>query len=70
MLRLLKNNSTLSRIWEITKVNSGVTRMLKVSVTITFIVHLMSCFWFLVAKFEEFHPGTWVSRYGIIDESN
>jgi hypothetical protein len=44
--------------------------MLKVTVTIFFIVHLMSCFWFLVAKFEDFHPNTWVVKYGIIDEPN
>lgn len=70
MFRLMKNNHTLVKLWELTKVNSGITRMLKVFVAITFIVHLMSCFWFLVAKFENFSPDSWVVRYGIVDSPN
>jgi len=44
------------------KMNAGMSRMIQVSVTVLFIVHLMACFWFLGAKFEDFHPDTWVAR--------
>lgn len=34
-----------------------------------FCVHIFGCFWFMTAKFSEFHPDTWVVRRGILDMS-
>jgi hypothetical protein len=31
-------------------------------------VHLFACFWFMVARFEDFGPHTWVHRANIVDE--
>ena len=44
--------------------------MVIVAVTVIFIVHLMACFWFLVAKFEDFDYTSWVVQSGIRDDSD
>lgn len=31
--------------------------------------HTLSCMWFLVAKLEDFHEETWVTRYGYNDST-
>jgi hypothetical protein len=33
-----------------------------------FITHLMGCFWFLAAKFQDFAPDTWVYEKDIVNE--
>ena len=48
--------------------NRAVSRLIKVSAGVFFLVHLMSCAWFLTAKFEDFAPDTWPVRIGVIDE--
>jgi hypothetical protein len=35
-----------------------------------FSVHLISCFWFMSAKFNDFSHDTWVSRLNLQDKSN
>lgn len=42
--------------------------MITVAVTMLFIVHLISCFWFLMASFSDNNPYTWVGNYEIDDE--
>ena len=44
--------------------------MFKVLGSVFFIVHLMSCFWYLLAKIEGFGPETWVVRSDILDADN
>jgi len=36
-------------------------------VTILLCVHITGCFWYFSASLENFHPDTWVVRYGIAD---
>ena len=48
--------------------NQGIKRMITVTITMLFLVHLMGCIFFLVAKFEDFHSGTWVARSDLIFE--
>jgi len=69
MLRLLKYNASFKKIFEAMKMNSGIMRMLTVIISVFFLVHLMSCAWFLSAKFDDFNPDTWVVRGGYIDSS-
>jgi len=68
MLRLLKYNSSFKKLFEAMKMNSGIMRMLTVVVSVFFLVHLMSCAWFLSAKFDDFNPDTWVVRGGYLDK--
>ena len=50
------------------KINNGILRMMKVAGSVCFLVHLMACFWYLLAKLENFGPDTWVVRSGLIDD--
>ena len=44
--------------------------MLKAIGSVFFIVHLMACLWYLLAKIEDFSPDTWVVRADILDDDN
>jgi hyperpolarization activated cyclic nucleotide-gated potassium channel 1 len=55
-------------MFDFMKMNAGVMRMLSVTITVAFIVHLMSCLWFLVAKMDDFNPDTWVTRLNYLDK--
>lgn len=67
MLRLLKYNKSFKKIFDAMKMNAGIMRMISMTVSVFFFVHLMACFWFLVAKFDDFNLDTWVVRKGYID---
>mmetsp|Transcript_5655 Transcript_5655/g.5165 ORF Transcript_5655/g.5165 Transcript_5655/m.5165 type:complete len:280 (+) Transcript_5655:859-1698(+) len=69
ILRLFRFNRSFKKYFETLKMNAGVTRMIQVTVTVGLMVHLMSCFWFLSAKFPDFPPETWASIRGIVDDS-
>ncbi len=49
------------------KVNAGIQRMFVVGFAVLFMVHLMACMWFLVAKLNDFDPDSWVVVHGILD---
>jgi len=48
----------------------GIIRLVKFSFTVLILVHLIACFWFYTAKFDDFHPDSWVARHGYLDLSN
>jgi hypothetical protein len=60
-LRLFKYSKILKAIISGIQINSGIESMLKILFSTFILVHLMSCFWFLVAKLENFDDATWVS---------
>lgn len=70
MLRVFRSNRQIQRLINTLKVNSGVLRLLRFSLTILIIVHISGCFWYFLAKLEEFGPDTWVSRYSYTSLSN
>jgi hypothetical protein len=47
------------------KLNAGVQRMIITLVFAFFSVHLISCFWYMSAKFNDFNPDTWVARLNV-----
>jgi hyperpolarization activated cyclic nucleotide-gated potassium channel 2 len=67
MMRLFKYSRSIKKIQNTLKVNSGVEKMITVAITMFFIVHLISCFWFLTSSFQDFNPWTWVGSYGFAD---
>ena len=69
MVRLLKFNANIKKILDLLNMNPGITKMITVAVTVFFLVHLISCFWFLTAKFEDFSPNTWVVLTQLQDSS-
>ena len=48
----------------------GIIRMIRFTISVLLLVHITACFWFYVAKFEDFNPDTWVVRHGYMDASN
>lgn len=44
--------------------------MAKIAAGVFFMVHLMSCFWFFSAKFNDFEEMCWVVQRGIQDEDD
>jgi hypothetical protein len=69
MSKIFKNSKSFQGIIRIIKMNAGVAKLMKVTGATILLVHLMSCFWFLIAKFDDFNPDTWVYRLGIIDST-
>ncbi|CAI2382508.1 unnamed protein product [Moneuplotes crassus] len=67
MSKIFKNNKTFMAIIKIIKMNEGVMKLIKVAMATLLLVHLMTCFWFLFAKFSDFDPDTWVFRVDIRD---
>ncbi len=37
-------------------------------VTVMLCSHIMACLWYFSARFDSFHPDTWVIRHNYIDE--
>lgn len=52
------------------KMHNGMLRIAKITAGVFFLVHLMSCFWFLSAKFNDFEETCWVVKRGIQDRDN
>ena len=45
----------------------GIVRLFKFAFTVIILVHLIACFWYYVAVFEDLNDDTWVTMYGIKD---
>ena len=50
--------------------NPGYMKMVNVTLTVLFLVHLVSCFYFIIAQFTNFDPDCWVVRYNLQDSDN
>jgi hypothetical protein len=66
LVRLMKYSRSIKKILQAFKMNQGIKRMITVTITMLFAVHLMGCVFFLVAKFEDLEANTWVARAGLI----
>ena len=69
MLRLFKYNRTFKKVFDTVKMNAGIMKMITVTFTVFFFVHLVGCFWFLQAKLDDFNYDTWVVRLNYIDKA-
>lgn len=67
LVRLMKYNRQITRILNLYNMNEGIKRLIQVLFWMLFLVHLMGCLFFLVAKFDEFGPSSWVSQNGLVD---
>ena len=68
LLRLLKSNKTLKKVFDLINMNVGIVKMVSVTISVFFLIHLIGCMWFLVAKLDDFGPDTWVVRKNYIDK--
>ena len=67
--KLLKKSPFIQKISEFWKGNPGVFKIFTILIWIIFMNHLISCFWYFIARFEDFEPKTWVVRQNLLDKS-
>lgn len=70
MMRLLKYNRNIKRLLDRLKMNPGYVRMVTLTLTVLFLVHLVSCFYYMVVSFNDFEPDCWIVIHGLLDEDN
>lgn len=63
----VKKLKILEYFKKLTSFTTSMQRMLKTMILCLMFVHLSSCFFFLIAKIDEFGPDSWVTRIGIQD---
>lgn len=68
MLRIFKRSSEINEWMNSLDIYIGLIRMLKVLSLSLFLIHLMSCFWYMGATLQEDIWGTWVGKAGIVDD--
>jgi hypothetical protein len=68
LIRLIKYQRSMTRIMQGMKINQGVKRMMTVTISMLFMVHFMSCLFFLLAKLDDFQPTCWVVRHDKLNE--
>jgi len=67
LLKHYKSNTVLEHLQLMLSINHGAMRLISTVSGIVISLHVVSCFWYLSAKLEDFSPGTWVVRNGYID---
>ncbi|OMJ85032.1 hypothetical protein SteCoe_13754 [Stentor coeruleus] len=67
MVRLLRSQACIAKIVSFFRLATGLIRMVKFCFTVLLVVHVIGCFWYYLAKLEEFSPDTWVFRYGMLE---
>ena len=70
MVRLLKYNRNIKRLMEKLKMNPAYMRMITLTLTVVFLVHLVSCFYYIIVSFSDFVPECWIVIHGLIDSDN
>ena len=69
VLDVLKKSKTYQKFLIAMKMNGGIKRLIKTIFTFFLVMHFFGCFWFYLARFNDFEPNTWVMRNGIRDMS-
>lgn len=67
MLRVFRKSSQFKEWLNSLNISVGLIRMLNVLISMIFLVHLMACFWYMAATFEDNIYYTWVGQRGIVD---
>jgi hypothetical protein len=73
MLKIMKgkNVSRMTKYFlDKFKIDSNIERFIIFIFTFLILNHLSACFWYMIAKFDDFSPDCWVTRLGFIDESS
>ena len=65
MVRLLKYNRNIKRLLDMLKMNPGYVRMITLTLTVSFLVHLVSCFYYMIVSYNDFEPLCWIVIRGL-----
>ena len=70
MLKIAKERHKLVKyLHEVLKISESFERLFFFFLIFLVVCHVTCCFWIATARFSEFGPDTWVSRYGLNDLS-
>lgn len=69
LIRLLKYQDSVLKYLGRWFSDTNTARMMQSLIIAIFSVHVIACFWFLSARFDDFSPSTWVYRKGLIDNT-
>ena len=67
LIGVFKKYSCVKKLLHVIRDHSGILNLLKFSITVTILVHIMGCLWYFTAKYNDFSPDTWVTRHGYIN---
>ena len=70
MLRVFRKSSSFKEWMNSLNISVGVIRMMNITLIQFIMVHLMACFWYMAATFEDNINNTWVGGRGIVDRSS
>jgi len=75
MGRILKmmsqgGNECIEKCQDYFSSKQGLMRLLKTFMSVLMIMHIISCFFYFMAKLDNFGPDTWVARMGYENESH
>jgi len=68
MFKHYKHSELLEKIQDFLSLKHSALRLFNSFFTIMLCVHIVTCFWFFIARLEGFHPDTWVTRNGLLDK--
>lgn len=69
IFKIIKFGKSIKKVFKSFSLNQSRTRMIQSLAIALFCVHVVGCFWFMSARFDEFSPNTWVARRGVIDSN-
>lgn len=69
LLKQYKQLQFIDKVQEFLSLKQSVTRLIRSFISILLFVHVMSCFWYLSARLDDFSPSTWVVRLGYQNSS-
>jgi len=68
VLKVVKERNTLLKyINETLKLSAGFERLFFFTLMFFIFSHIISCFWVIVAAFEDLSPETWIGRANLLD---
>lgn len=74
MVRLLKiakvRNKLVKNISEVLKIGVGFERLLFLMVIFMVLIHVISCLWIFIARFDDLSKNNWIWVKGIVDASD
>jgi Mg2+ and Co2+ transporter CorA len=64
MMKMFKDSNKIVRyLNESIKMKAGYERLIYFVICTILFTHVLGCFWYFLAKYNDFGPDTWVSRY-------
>ena len=70
MVKFMKKSIILDKVQDFFQLNTGFVRLISFIFTVVTCIHVVACFWYFFAKYDNFDYETWVVRYQFMDSGN